>query len=58
MENPVFRSRFGRNLALYINPLQTSTAAINIHQFNTPLAIAKPKDLKRLRRYGILERKR
>jgi hypothetical protein len=44
---------------LCINPLllslQTSTAAINIYQFNTPLAIVKPKDLKRLRRYGVLE---
>ena len=39
-------------------PYKTSTAAINIHQFNTPLAIAKPKDLKRLRRYGVSERKR
>jgi hypothetical protein len=38
--------------------LQTSTAAINIHQFNTPLAMAKPKDLKRLRRHGVLERER
>ena len=58
IENPVFRSRFGRNSAPCINPLQTSTAAINIHQFNTPLAMAKPKDLKCLRRHGVLERER
>ena len=48
IENPVFRSHAST----------PSTAAINIHQFNTPLAMAKPKDHKRLRRHGVSERER